>query len=178
MKRGDLEQRGWRDAEGLLRLGPCEQLARPASHAADISLDAPDPDMRVEQQHSSGAVDVVLAVDRIEGAFVLQNGAFHRSEERRRLERPVRNQLRDGLFMLRDDVLRTCLAYSIHQLQAPGLECGRGKAFAGVSGSGGSLVPPPSGPPFHDQNFMTTSVAVSSRPDLDAGHAGEKRSGP
>jgi hypothetical protein len=41
-----------------------------------VGLDGPDPDVRVEQQHAL-AIDVVFAVDWIEGANVLQYRALH-----------------------------------------------------------------------------------------------------
>ena len=80
MKRSELKQRDDRDANGLLRLCPRKQMTRPAADSARIPLHAPKPDMGVEQQHGLVVVNVVLAINRVEGPLVLQKGSLHRSK--------------------------------------------------------------------------------------------------
>jgi hypothetical protein len=53
--------------------GAVEQLARLPSDAPFLRFYAPDPNVRVEQEHSSVAMDVVVAVDGIERPVVFQH---------------------------------------------------------------------------------------------------------
>ena len=82
VQRRNLEDGGRRDADRLPGLGAGEQLPRTPADPPAIAFDAPEPDVRVQKDHESAAVDLVLAVNRIERPVELEQRALHRSEER------------------------------------------------------------------------------------------------
>src|SRR6187200_1590750 len=99
----------------------------------------------VSSSSTSAAIDLVILVERIERALVLEHGACHRSEEAGTASLDHRNQFRDRDAVLGDDVLRAGLPDPVHQLEAARLELGGGH-FSRLP----RLL-------RHDHNIMTTA---------------------